>query len=253
MLKTTIVLPCYNEGLRLEPEAFKAFLEANPGFSLLFVDDGSSDLTPDVLKRALAICPEGRVDSIRLPRNSGKAAAVRDGFLKAMYGEAEVVGFMDSDLAAPLEEAQRLLAPIENDEADIVLGSRISMLGCEISRSPLRHYMGRVFATFASLALELPVYDTQCGAKLFRNCQDLKDLFAEPFDVNWTFDVELLARLKAAGSFNGSPFHKRIVETPLKSWTHKGGSKVKPADFLLSLLELAKIRSRMKDRMAGRG
>jgi len=253
MLKTTIVLPCYNEGLRLEPESFKSFLEANPGFSLLFVDDGSSDLTPDVLKRALAICPEGRADSIRLPRNSGKAAAVRDGFLKAMYGDCEVLGFMDSDLAAPLDEAPRLLAPIERGEANIALGSRIAMLGCEISRSALNHYMGRVFATFASLALELPVHDTQCGAKLFRNCPDLKELFAEPFDVNWTFDVELLARLKAAGSFNGSPFPKGIVEIPLKRWTQKGGSKAKPADFLLSLLELVKIRSRMKDKLAGRG
>ncbi len=252
MLRATIVLPCYNEGLRLDPGACRSFLEANPGFKLLFVDDGSTDLTQDVLKHLHAIAPEGQMDSVALERNSGKAAAVRAGFLKAMYEDSAIIGFMDSDLATPLEEAPRLIGPIERGEVDIVLGSRVAILGSEMRKSPLRHCLERAFAAFASLALEMPVYDAQCGAKFFRNCPDLKSLFAEPFDVKWTFDVELLARLKTAGSFDGHAFPGRVIETPLKSWTHKEGSKVRPLDFLISSMELARIRARMKRKMDGK-
>ena len=235
----------------MEPETFISFLEWNPSIRFLFVDDGSSDSTPEKITEICESSPKGQASFLRLERNSGKAAAVRAGFLKALEDPSiEAVGFMDSDLATPLDEIPRLLDPLASGRASIVMGARIAMLGSDVERSFARHYLGRVFATFASMTLGLKSYDTQCGAKMFRAHPDLKRLFDEPFHVKWTFDVEILARLKVDGSYGGRPFPDCAIELPLRSWIHKGGSKVRPWDFLLSLFELARIRRLMLLRMA---
>jgi len=100
----------------------------------------------------------------------------------------------------------------------------------------MRHYLGRVFATAASLVLALPIYDTQCGAKLFRANRQIFSLFAQPFMSRWIFDVEIIARyLTTFGSGAG------IYELPLDRWTDIGDSRVKSADFIRASGELANI------------
>jgi dolichyl-phosphate beta-glucosyltransferase len=94
-----------------------------------------------------------------------------------------------------------------------------------------------VFATLASVTLGLSVYDTQCGAKLFRCNDATRALFAEPFGSRWVFDVELLARYLTQG---GAP--SAIRELPLARWTDVAGSKVKPYDFARGLVELLRIK-----------
>ena len=130
------------------------------------------------------------------------------------------------------------------EQADVVLvmGARVRLLGRTILRSPYRHYFGRVFATLASLTLRLPVYDTQCGAKLFRVSETTMSVFREPFLSRWIFDVEVLARLGRALGVTGRGTAGAVVEFPLTRWTDMAGSKVRPSDFLRAGSELIRIR-----------
>ncbi len=103
----------------------------------------------------------------------------------------------------------------------------------------VRHYPGRVFATLVSIALRLPIYDTQCGAKLFRVSPEIRALFEAPFRSNWAFDVELIARfLRARRLAGGPPPEDAIYEKALHQWRDVAGSKVKPWDCILALFEL---------------
>jgi glycosyltransferase involved in cell wall biosynthesis len=206
-----------------------------------FVNDGSSDETLPVL---LALCREPSVTGfvLDLPRNSGKAEAVRRGLVAALGTGARLVGFWDADLAAPLSELPRLCEVLDaTPGVDVVLGSRVRLLGRHIERSAVRHYLGRVFATGASLTLGLPVYDTQCGAKLLRATPELHAAIAEPFLTRWVFDVELLARLGREYRRGAVPVDQRVYELPLERWSDVPGSKVRPWDFVRSGLELARI------------
>jgi len=122
----------------------------------------------------------------------------------------------------------------------MVFGARVQLLGRKIDRSVLRHYLGRVFATFASLVLRLPIYDTQCGAKLFRVTPVIVSLFATPFCSRWTFDVEIIARyIQRVGSVTTAA--SQIVEFPLYIWKDVAGSKVKPRHFLIALFDMFRI------------
>ncbi len=241
--RVVLVVPCYDEAARLDTEAFRGFrLDGHP-LSFCFVNDGSRDSTLEVLQRLCAESP-GLGFVLDLKKNQGKAEAVRRGLLAALDTGAELVGFWDADLATPLRELPRFCRVLdERPEVDLVLGSRVRMLGRSIERSGTRHYLGRVFATGASLTLGLPVYDTQCGAKLLRASRDVRAILAEPFLTRWVFDVEILARLGRLARGTAVPVERRTYELPLGEWRDVPGSKVKPLDFVRSGLELLRIRN----------
>jgi hypothetical protein len=123
-----------------------------------------------------------------------------------------------------------------------VFGARVSLLGRSVKRDLVRHYLGRGFATAASLALGIGFYDTQCGAKVFRATHEIVSLFQKPFSTRWIFDVEIVARLVAARRATDRPHVGEIVyEFPLHEWRDVAGSKVRPRDFARALFDLAAI------------
>jgi glycosyltransferase involved in cell wall biosynthesis len=247
--ETILVVPCYNEAGRLRPERFEDFLTSSPHVRILAIDDGSTDRTPDLL-RELEKRTHGRFFVQRLAQNSGKAEAVRQGMRTALAEHPTYAGYWDADLATPLEalaDFERVLG--DRDHLLLALGSRVLLMGRTIHRSPLRHYVGRVFATAASLMLGLPVYDTQCGAKLFRGGEETERLFAEPFLSSWVFDVEVLARLvELRATEGGDRVEDSLYELPLRSWHDVPGSKVRPRDFARALRDLARIHRRYRPR-----
>ncbi len=235
-----LVVPCYNEAVRLDGQRFISDA-ATFGVDLLFVDDGSEDGTFALLQQLAAQAPE-RVRLRRLSKNRGKAEAVRQGMADIIKADYRYGGYWDADLATPLGEIPGLKAPLL-DGARMALGSRVKLLGREIERRASRHYLGRVFATCASLALNLPVYDTQCGAKLFDLAdKSVQSAFATPFGVNWIFDVEMIARFLVDSRQRGEGNPARlIVEVPLHRWGDVAGSKVGPAAFLGAFFDLLRI------------
>lgn len=243
-MRTIIAVPCYNEASRLDRASFLEFIRTSPDVEFVFVDDGSRDSTREVLTELAAHAPS-RMSVLALERNSGKAEAVRRGILHALADQPAVVGFWDADLATPLDAVPDLLDILRSrPEIDMVFGSRVKLLGRDIRRRPLRHYLGRIFATVVSTLLRLPVYDTQCGAKLFRVTPDLAPVFADPFLSRWVFDVEILARYLRRLDRNPDSLAGRIYEFPLMQWVDVAGSKVKPFDFLKAFRDVLLIWNR---------
>lgn len=242
----TIVIPCYNEASRLPAERILAFVRERPSVRVILVDDGSSDGTVEVL-RDLCRRADGGCDLLELERNVGKAEAVRRGMLRALEEPSpRYVGFWDADLSTPLRAVPDFIAVHEaNPELFVVMGARVQLLGRRIVRRAVRHYAGRVFATAASLTLRLPVYDTQCGAKLFRSGEIARAIFAEPFSTRWIFDVEILARLSRRRRLAGEGGIADLVhELPLQEWVHVPGSKLNLRDYVRAGLDLLHIHRR---------
>jgi dolichyl-phosphate beta-glucosyltransferase len=235
-LQIEVIVPCFNEAARLDPKAFARFAGRA---RLLFVDDGSTDETPAVLE-TLRARSAGEVDVLTLPENRGKAEAVRAGFLRAIERGASVVGLLDADLSTPPEEMLRLIERMDA-EVDVLLGARVALMGRRIERRAWRHYLGRVFATAASIVVAQPIYDTQCGAKLFRVTPLLAAVLEEPFRSSWIFDVELLGRMLVGMPGVGALAPARLKEEPLECWIDVEGSKVGATAFARAPLELTRI------------
>lgn len=240
--RVVLVVPCFDEAARLEVARFERHLAGHADHAFVLVDDGSRDATRTLLQD-LARRHPGRARVVALERNQGKAEAVRRGVEAASDWGALYVGYWDADLATPLEAVDEFVALLDQrPELEIVLGSRVRLLGREIERVPLRHYLGRVFATAASCLLGLGVYDTQCGAKLFRAGPIQRALFAQPFRTRWIFDIELLARYLALGRSRGvaAPANG-LFELPLREWRDVRGSKLRSGAFLRVGFDLARV------------
>jgi glycosyltransferase involved in cell wall biosynthesis len=217
----------------------------DPNINFCFVDDGSTDKTYAVLEKLESQYPD-RIDTLKLERNEGKAGAVRAGMLHTVAKtlKYDYLGFLDADLATPLNAITDLADVLEaNKSLDLVMGSRIKRMGADIQRDPFRHYVGRVIATFISIILKLPVYDSQCGAKLFRRGV-VPVLFKEPFISPWLFDVELLARLIEQ---HGRPtVLERIAERPLLKWVEQSDSRISSTYVFKMWYELYRIQRKYR-------
>ncbi len=242
-----VVVPCFDEERRLDLDEFDrlgALVD-----TVLFVDDGSSDTTAAVIGRHAAESRGVRLE--RLTINVGKAEAVRHGLNTAIGEGADVVGYLDADLATPVDEFARLIVRLgEPDAPDCVIGARVHLLGHSIERSVGRHYLGRLYATAASIAVGVGVYDTQCGAKLFRVDDVFRSAIAEPFVDRWSFDAELISRILTPERRRSGGDRPVIVEVPLETWRDVSGSKlgvIASVRAALSLVGVAR-RRRMRER-----
>jgi len=238
MPKTHIIIPCFNEACRIPLTEIET-LAHEVNACLILVNDGSIDNTSEIL-HALAGKLPNQAECLDLKTNVGKGEAVRLGFRRALDLGADVLGFVDADMATPAQDVKRLIETLDERDLDGVFGSRVALLGHQIERSLIRHYLGRVFATAASLTLDIPIYDTQCGAKFFRNTPSLKTALESGFCSSWAFDVELIGRLNLLSGAS------RFQEIPLRSWYDKGGSRMSVTAMIQAFLSLIAIRRHLR-------
>ncbi len=240
-ISRALVVPCYNEERRLPLDALRMLHRLRPDVHLFLVDDGSTDGTFAAFERARTEIGAAHVTAHRLVKNSGKAEAVRIGMQACIARGASIIGYADADFATPPEEILRLLSLLEDSSYQVVLGSRVLRLGSDIQRSPVRHVLGRIFATLASNAIDVAVYDTQCGAKWFRAGDVLDRALSTPFGSRWVFDVELIARLM--GRLGDEPHwpDEAFLEVPVRAWRDVSGSKLALPGMARSLAELGRL------------
>ena len=240
-----IIVPCYNEAKRLNATAFCRFAVEHPRVHFVMVNDGSRDDTLDVINQLSRqiTCPMSVID---LPVNQGKAEAVRQGMQEGFTFAPDYVGYWDADLATPLDAIPELATILDQrKDLDLVIASRMSLLGRKIDRHWLRKQIGHACGGMASLVLGTRIRDTQCGAKLFRVTPVTNHVFSNPLNSRWLFDVELFARLiQTWDAIDDRPFADRVFEYPLHQWTEIPGSNLKKLDFLKAGWELAQIYMR---------
>jgi dolichyl-phosphate beta-glucosyltransferase len=224
-----IIIPCYNEADRLPVNAFLEFGEKHPDVQFYFVNDGSKDETEKLVSQMQQSI--STVQIINLTENKGKGEAVRQGLIAALQSDHDLIGYLDADLSTTLEEFYRLKNIASNENTDILIGSRIKKVDTEIHRSFARHLAGRAIATVIDRNLKLGVYDTQCGAKIFKPAV-LPRIIDQPFHTRWFFDVEILMRIrKEHGQY-------KAMEVPLNSWHNVRNSKLSILSFPVVMKEL---------------
>jgi len=219
----------WNEAARIREtlDAIAASALNSPRLDLLLVDDGSSDDTVAVSRRALDELP---VTGVVMERpHAGKGASVRAGVLAA--GGDHIV-FTDADLSAPVEDIEKVFAALDAGHGKVVTGIRNSDLGSP--PPPVRRLARRVMRDLVKFLGLTSVPDTQCGLKGFT--RDAGHAILEPLTTSgFAFDVELLARAEHLGL---------KIHTESVGWKHREGSTLRVAnDAPAMILELLRMRS----------
>lgn len=193
-MELSIVIPCYNEEKRIAPTLNALFVFLNhhqsiTEYEVIIVDDGSKDNTLQV------ILSYPHLKVIPHQVNQGKGGAVRTGVLNAKY---ENILFMDSDLATPIEELDKLSSYLQHNY-DVVIASRNLPNSNILTKQPkYRQLAGKTFPLLVRLLSGLPYRDTQCGFKLMKAGPG-KEIFKRLTIIRFAFDVEMLFIAKKLG------------------------------------------------------
>lgn len=237
-----IVVPCYNEENRLPFKAFKSFINLHNNILVCFVNDGSSDNTIGTLTKLKNECINP-IEVVNLQKNKGKAAAVREGITYCNNNyKCDKIGYLDADLSTSLDEYLQHSSKV-NSETVFVFGSRIEKADNNIQRKKYRFIIGRFIAFLIARQLQINVYDTQCGCKIF-NQSITPAIFNEKFISKWLFDVEIFHRLILL--LGKETILKRIKEVPLKKWTDTEDSRVSFTYFFKIWIDLYKINKKYR-------
>lgn len=236
MVKISIIIPAYNEEKRIKKtlESYTFFLKKHfKNYEIIVVCNGCTDKTPEIVKNF----SDERVKIIIFEEKIGKGGSIKEGFKIA---EGEIIGYLDADGSTLPESVLNLIENINGFDAAI--GSRWLKDSVILRKQKLiRRFLSRVFNFLVKILFNLNFTDTQCGAKFFKK-KVISDVFSELTLTDWSFDVELLFRIKTKGY--------KIKEVPIK-WLDEEDSKLNllktPIKMFFSIFGLrVKIDKKLK-------
>jgi len=229
---TWVVLPTYDEAENL-PGIAAAILEILPAATLLVVDDSSPDGTGELAEQLAQDQPRIRVRHRAVKEGLGRAYL--DGFRVALDGGATSLIQMDADWSHDPAVLPSLLAPIVEDRADLVIGSRYVKGGKVLDWGVGRRIVSRGGSIFARTVLNLKPNDLTGGFKAWR----ASTLAAIPFGGvhagGYVFQIEMTQRASRAGA--------RVAEVPITFRDRRlGQSKMSRRIVIEALVVVLRLR-----------
>ena len=237
-----LIVPCYNEEKRWNPEYWDQVSQIS-NLKLCFVNDGSTDRTIAEINGYLSKSKHVLLD---LPKNVGKAEAIRQGFNHLSAESPLGIGFLDADGAFPIQDVETQIAVFRklsklHETPPAIWSSRVQLAGRSIERDLMRHYLARILVTLLAVRLKFTIYDTQCGMKIFPSSKTLELCMSEPFKTRWFVDLEIFLRWR-----NETEKDMNIWEEPLLGWKDVGGSKLSGRQYFRVLQDMGRLNSYMK-------
>ena len=225
-LDCVIAIPCFQESTRL-PSFLRQLCEELRGSSsrvrIQVVDDGSGDLEARALSEVVAVLDDEHpgllLPPLLLPGNRGKGGAVYAGWQAALSHQPRALALVDADGSVPATEVRRIVETFLAPDASArhaIFGSRVKILGRNVTRHLHRHLLGRIFATGVTMTTGVEIYDSQCGLKILRT-EDFQRISGRLRETGFVFDVELALALLQSGC--------KVWELPI-DWHEVPGSKV---------------------------
>ena len=232
----SIIFPCYNEADRLkytfkDIQKFQKKKITN-NFELIFVNDGSSDNTFQILKKYKKENAKlnKRIKIISYQNNKGKGYALKKGVRIAKF---DWILTLDTDISVSITQLSEWIKHKKiKKEKFIYFGSR-NLADSNIKFKIYRKLIGLIFIKIIKIFFNIDLSDTQCGFKLY-NKDIARKLFSNLKILDFTHDIEIVLKSKKKGY--------RIKELPV-NWIHKEGSKISVfKDSLKMLISLLKIK-----------
>jgi len=219
MNRVLVIMPAYNEAESIGA-VISAVKKELPDADIFVVNDGSKDATSSIAKRLGAIVAD-------LPYNMGIGAAMQTGYRYAFANDYDIAIQVDADGQHPPDQINNLVAPVMEQKADMVIGSRFLGEG-EYYPSFARHLGMKIFAFVVSVMTGRKITDTTSGFRAAN--KGVIRFFANNYPEDYP-EVEAIVLLRKAG-FN-------IIETPVRMEARAGGvSSITP---LRSLYYMVKV------------
>jgi len=220
MEKLSIVIPVYNEenGLPETIAFFRGLLKKNPGIEVIFVDDGSTDKSAEILSSLR----EPGIKVIRHNKNKGYGASLKTGLVRAKY---EYFCITDADGSYPLEEIPSLFDRLLKEEAAMAVGVRI---GQAVDPGFFRKFNKFILRKLAEYLSGETIEDFNSGLRIAKTSLVLKASGYLPNGFSFTMTLTLF--LLSA--------NQTIIYVPIEFHKRQGRSKIRPVRDTLNFLQL---------------